>query len=106
MKAAICTKYGSPEVVKIEERNKPIPKENEILIRVINASIQTGDCSVRNLINIGKKRYNPALGLLMRIMMGYNKPKNPILGTELCGIIETIGKKVTKHKPGDEVIVM
>ena len=106
MKAAICTEYGSPEVVKIEERNKPVPKNNEILIHVQNASIQTGDCSVRDLINTAKKKYNPVLKLLMRVMVGYNKPKNPMLGTELFGIIEAVGKTVTKHKPGDEVIVM
>ena len=107
MKAAICTKYGSPEFVKIEEIEKPTPKDNEILIHVIATSVQTGDCKVRDMINTAKKeKYNPIIKLLMRILMGYNKPKNPILGMELFGEIEFIGKNVTKHKIGDEIIVM
>ena len=107
MKAAICTKYGSPEFVKIEEIEKPTPKDNEILIHVIATSVQTGDCKVRDMINTAKKeKYNPIMKLLMRILMGYNKPKNPILGMELFGKIEFIGKNVTKHKIGDEIIVM
>jgi NADPH:quinone reductase-like Zn-dependent oxidoreductase len=108
MKAAICTKYGSPEVVKIEDIQKPIPKDNEILIRIISTTVQTGDCKLRDLIgvNTSKTNYNPLIKFLMRVMVGYNKPKNPIFGTELYGKIESIGKKVTKHKANDEVIVM
>ena len=55
MKAAICTKYGTPDVIKIEERNKPIPKDNEILIRIITTSVQTGDCNMCDFINTAKK---------------------------------------------------
>jgi NADPH:quinone reductase-like Zn-dependent oxidoreductase len=108
MRAAICTKYGPPEVVKIENVQKPIPKDNEILIRIITTTVQTGDCKLRDLtgVNAAKTNYNPVVKFLMRVMMGYNKPKNPIFGTELYGEIESIGKKVTKHKAGDEVIVM
>jgi alcohol dehydrogenase len=108
MKAAICTKYGLPEVVKIENIQKPTPKNNEILIRVIATTVQTGDCKLRDLIGVNnsKTNYNPVVKFIMRLMMGYNKPNNPIFGTELSGKIEAIGKKVTKHKVGDEVIVM
>jgi NADPH:quinone reductase-like Zn-dependent oxidoreductase len=108
MKAAICTKYGAPEVIKIEEIQKPIPKDNEILIHIITTTVQSGDCKLRNLIgvNTSKTNYNPVVKFLMRVMIGYNKPRNPIFGIELCGKIESIGKKVTKHKVGDEVIVM
>jgi NADPH:quinone reductase-like Zn-dependent oxidoreductase len=108
MKAAICTKYGLPEVIKIEDVPKPIPKDNEILIRIITTTVQTGDCKLRDLtgVNASKTNYNPAVKFLMRIMMGYNKPKNPIFGTESYGKIESVGKKVTKHKAGDEVIAM
>ncbi|MDR0387766.1 MAG: NAD(P)-dependent alcohol dehydrogenase [Treponema sp.] len=108
MKAAICTKYGSPEVIKIENIQKPTPKDNEILIRIITTTVQTGDCKLRDLIgvNTSKTNYNPVVKFLMRVMMGYNRPKNPIFGTELYGRIESVGKKVTKHKVDDEVIVM
>jgi NADPH:quinone reductase-like Zn-dependent oxidoreductase len=108
MKVAICTKYGDPEVIKIEEIQKPTPKDHEILIHIITTTVQTGDCKLRDLIgvNASKTNYNPVVKFIMRVMMGYNKPRNPIFGTELCGKIESIGKKVTKHKIGDEVIVM
>jgi NADPH:quinone reductase-like Zn-dependent oxidoreductase len=108
MRAAICTKYGSPEVIKIEDIPKPIPKDHEILIRIIAATVQTGDCKLRDLtgVNASRTNYNPVVKFLMRVMMGYDKPKNPVFGTELYGEIESIGKKVTKHKASDEVIVM
>lgn len=108
MKAAICTKYGASEVIKIEEIQKPVPKDNEILIRVYTATVQTGDCKVRDLIGVASSgvKYNPLIKTIMRLIMGYNRPRNPVLGTELCGIIEAVGKNVTKHKIGDEVIVM
>jgi NADPH:quinone reductase-like Zn-dependent oxidoreductase len=108
MKAAICTKYGRPEVVRIQEIQKPKPKKDEILVRVISATVQTGDCKVRDLIGIAgsNTKYNPVIKFLMRFMLGYNKPRNPVFGTELFGIVEVIGEKVTKHKVGDEIIVM
>ena len=72
MKAAICTKYGTPDVIKIEERNKPTPKDKEILIRIITTSVQTGDLNMCDFINTAKKgNYNPILTLVMRFIMGY-----------------------------------
>ena len=107
MKAALCLKYGKPEVIEIQEVKKPIPKDNEVLIRITAGTVQTGDCKMRNFIEVAKNsNYNPLLQFIMRLVMGYNRPKNPILGTELFGKIEAIGKKVTEHKIGDEVIVM
>lgn len=103
MKAAICTKYGAPDVIKIREMQKPSPKDNEVLIQIITTTVQTGDCKMLNLPAVN---YQPALKFLMRLIMGYNKPKKAIFGTELFGKIESVGKKVTKHKVGDEVIVM
>jgi NADPH:quinone reductase-like Zn-dependent oxidoreductase len=103
MKAAICTKYGKPDLIEIREIEKPSPKDNEILIHIITTTVQTGDCKMLNLPTVD---YNPVLKFLMRLMMGYNKPKKTIFGTELFGKIESVGKKVTKHKVGDEIIVM
>ena len=103
MKAAICTKYGTADDIKIGEIEKPSPKDNEILIHIVTTTVQTGDCKMLNLPALD---YNPVLLLLMRLMMGYNKPKKSVFGTELYGKIESIGKKVTKHKIGDKVIVM
>jgi NADPH:quinone reductase-like Zn-dependent oxidoreductase len=103
MKAAICTKYGKPDLIEIRQIEKPSPKNNEILIHIITTTVQIGDFKMLNLPAVD---YNPVLKFLMRLVMGYNKPKKAIFGTELFGKIESIGKKVTKHKVGDEIIVM
>jgi NADPH:quinone reductase and related Zn-dependent oxidoreductases len=100
MKAAICTKYGPPEVVKIEERPKPIPKNDEILIRIHATTVASGDCRVRGA-NV-PVLYRPILMLLF----GVRKPRQPILGTELSGQVEAIGKDVTAYKIGDSICAM
>ena len=106
MKAAICKEYGPPEVIEIKDVQKPTPKDNEILIRIITTTVQTGDCKIRNFIGVAKQsNYNPILQFIVRLVMGYNRPKTPIFGMELFGKIESVGKKVRKHKIGDEVIV-
>jgi len=89
MKAAICTKYGPPEVVKIEERPQPIPRANEILIRVHASTVASGDCRVRGA-NV-PALYKPFLPFLF----GFGGPRQPVLGTELSGQIKSIGKNVT-----------
>ena len=100
MKAAICTKYGPPEVVEIQERPKPIPKDDEILIRVRATTVASGDCRVRGA-NIPAV-YKP----MMILMYGIGKPRQPVFGTELSGQIEAVGKDVTGYKPGDSIFAM
>ncbi|MCL1919291.1 MAG: alcohol dehydrogenase catalytic domain-containing protein [Peptococcaceae bacterium] len=100
MKAGICRKYGPPEVVKIEERLKPIPKADEVLIRVHATTVASGDCRVRSA-NI------PALYRPMMILMyGVGKPRQPIFGTELSGQVEAVGNNVTVYKVGNNVFAM
>jgi NADPH:quinone reductase-like Zn-dependent oxidoreductase len=103
MKAIICTKYGPPEVLQIKEGEKPFPKDNEVLIKVRAATAHIGDTKIRRL--------EPGLGpvrdfffkLLMRIVLGFKGPRKKILGMELAGDIEAVGKDVTKYKAGDPV---
>jgi NADPH:quinone reductase-like Zn-dependent oxidoreductase len=103
MKAVICTKYGPPEVLQIKEVEKPIPKDNEVLIKVVATTVHIGDTKIRRL--------EPGLGPvkdfffkpMMRIMLGFNGPRNKILGMELAGDIEAVGKDVTLFKVGDPV---
>lgn len=103
MKAIICTKYGPPEVLQIKEVEKPTPKDNEVLIKVIATTVHIGDTKVRRL--------EPGLGPvkdfffkpMMRIMLGFKGPRNKILGMELAGDIEAVGKDVTLFKPSDPV---
>lgn len=97
MKAIICTKYGPPEVLQLEEINKPIPKENEILIKVKATTVTVADSRIR-AFNVPSSMWLPA-----RIVLGLRKPKNSVLGVELAGEIESIGKAVKRFKVGDQV---
>ena len=103
MKAIICTKYGPPEVLQIKEVEKPAPKDNEVLIKVHATTVHIGDTKIRRL--------EPGMGAvkdfffkpMMRLMLGFKGPRNKILGMELAGDVEAVGKNVTLFKPGDPV---
>ena len=103
MKAILCSKYGPPEVLQIKEVEKPFPKDNEILVRIIVTTVHIGDTKLRRL--------EPGLGPvkdfffkpMMRIMMGFRGPRKKILGMELAGEIEAVGKDVRLFKIGNPV---
>lgn len=92
MKAIVCQKYGLPEVLQFKEVNIPIPKNNEVLIRVYTVFVGIEDIMQRN----GKPFF-------VRFIIGLTKPRKPILGTEFCGEIEEVGKSVKLFKKGDKV---
>jgi NADPH:quinone reductase-like Zn-dependent oxidoreductase len=98
MKAIICTKYGPPEVLQMGELQKPTPTGNQILIRIRAAAITISDCIVRS----GK--VTPLLWLPMRIFVGFSRPRNPVLGLDLAGDVEAVGRAVQRFKVGDPVI--
>lgn len=99
MKAALCTKYGPPEVLVIGERPKPEPKRNEVLVRIHAAVISAGDCRIR-AFDSPFLWYRP----FMALMVGFSRPRNPVLGMGMSGIIEAVGPDVTKFKTGDSVV--
>lgn len=105
MKAIVFTEYGSPDVLKIKEVAKPTPKDNEILVKVHATPVNYGDLTARNFGNLSSSEFNmPApLYLPARMSFGWNKPKVNILGSELVGEVEVVGKNVTKFKVGDQV---
>ena len=98
MKAMVWTKYGSPDVLQLQEVEKPTPKDNEVLIKVHAATVTIADCELRRM-------KGPILLMLaFRIYAGLLKPKRiTILGQELSGEIEAVGKDITKFKKGDPV---
>ncbi len=91
MKAILCPAYGGPEILQLVEVEKPVPKENQVLVKVRAASVNTLDLTIRGV-------------LLARIISGaYSKPKDPRVGVDLAGVVEAVGSAVTRFKPGDEV---
>ena len=92
MKAAIYTRYGPPEVVQIEDVEKPVPNDNGVLIKVRAASVNPYDW-----------HFMRGLPYLIRLMAGFRKPKVTRLGADVSGQVEAVGKNVSQFKPGDEV---
>ena len=101
MKAILHTKYGPPDLLRLGEVEKPNPKDNEVLIKIKATTVSTGDCNVRDLTFAPKSFKLPA-----RIYFGVTKPRKNILGIELSGTIEAVGKSVTRFKVGDDVFGM
>ncbi|WP_397538872.1 NAD(P)-dependent alcohol dehydrogenase [Rummeliibacillus pycnus] len=97
MKAIVYTKYGPPDVLQMKEVAKPVPKENEILIKVKATTVTVADIRSRSFT------VPPAFWLPARITLGFKKPKKEILGMELAGEVEAVGTKVKKFKEGDPV---
>jgi NADPH:quinone reductase-like Zn-dependent oxidoreductase len=105
MKAIVYERYGSPDVLELKEVAKPMPKENEILVKVWATAVNYGDLVARNFKNISHAEFNmPTIFMLpARFSFGWSKPKNPILGNEFSGVVEAVGRQVTRFKPGDAV---
>jgi NADPH:quinone reductase-like Zn-dependent oxidoreductase len=100
MKAVIYTKYGSPDVLQLIDIEKPAPRDIEVLVKIHATTVTIGDTIMRSL------NLPPIPGwqkFMARLILGWRKPKRPILGMELAGEVESIGRKVTRFKPGDLV---
>ena len=97
MKAIVYERYGPPEVLELKEVAKPTPRDNEVLIKTYATTVTSADWRVRSL------NVPTGFGLLTRLVFGVSKPKQPILGSELAGVIESVGKDIRKFKVGDQV---
>ncbi|MDP5276759.1 NAD(P)-dependent alcohol dehydrogenase [Chengkuizengella axinellae] len=105
MKAVVYENFGSPSVLKLKDVKKPIPKNNEVLIRVNATSVNYGDIVARNFKEISPRKFNMPLffWVFAKIYFGFREPKITILGSEFAGQVELVGKDVKSFKLGDEV---
>jgi len=92
MKAIVCTRYGSPDVLTLQDIAPPVPKDHEVLVSVHSASLNAADWHIM--------RGSP---YFMRFTFGFSKPKYPVLGSDVSGYVEAVGENVTRFKKGDEV---
>jgi NADPH:quinone reductase-like Zn-dependent oxidoreductase len=97
MKAMVYQRYGEPDVVHLQELEKPVPDDHEVLIKIHATSVTAGDCRMRSF-TVPQWQWLPA-----RLYLGVFRPRRKILGMELAGVIEAIGKNVTRFKVGDAV---
>ena len=98
MNAVICTKYGAPEVLELQEVKTPEPKDDEVRIRIHFTSVTASDSLIRGL----EFPFLPRM--VLQMIFGFGKPRNPIMGMVCAGVVDKVGKNVTKFKVGDEVV--
>lgn len=97
MRAIVCTAYGPPDVLQVRDVPKPAPKHDEILIRIRATTASAADCELRRF------DFAPWLWIPIRLAFGIRRPRQPVLGQELAGDVEAVGRDVTAFRPGDRV---
>jgi NADPH:quinone reductase-like Zn-dependent oxidoreductase len=100
LKAVVCTKYGPPDVLQLKEVAKPVPRDNEVLVKVHATTVHVGDVRIRSF-DIPRLFWLP-----FKITVGFRGPRKKILGMELAGEIESAGKDIKSFKKGDQVFAL
>ena len=97
MRAVVCTAYGAPDVLQLRDVVRPVPKDNEVLVRIRATTVSTADCELRRF------DFAPWIWLPMRLAFGIRRPRQPVLGQELAGDVDAVGKEVGSLRKGDRV---
>lgn len=97
MKAVVCSRYGSPEVLRVVQYEKPIPKDDEVLIKICATSVTNSDIFIRS------SRVSLPLLIPMRIMIGITRPRKEVIGEVFSGVITEVGSKIARFRVGDQV---
>lgn len=97
MRAVVCTRYGPPEVLVLQEIPTPVPRKNEVRIRILATAVTSSDCYTRGL------NLNLAYRIMARLVLGWNAPRQPVLGMVLSGEVDSVGPDVTSFDVGDRV---
>ena len=100
MKAAVMSGYGAPSVLALRDVSAPAPKDDEILVRVRASTVSSGDARVR------AANFPGGFEVIARLVFGWTKPRQPVLGVDVAGVVEAVGKTVVDFRPGDEVFGM
>ena len=94
MRAAVCTRYGPPEVLRLQDLPTPTPRKNEVRIRIRATSVTSSDCYLRGL------RLPPAYRIMVRLTLGWHAPRQPVLGMVLSGEVDAVGSDVRSFEVG------
>jgi len=97
LKAVVCTRYGPPEVLQVKELPAPVPRKNEVRIRISATAVTSSDCYLRGL------RLSPAYRIMARLAIGWNAPRQPVLGMVLSGEVDSVGPDTTSFEVGERV---
>src|SRR5450756_1206984 len=97
MRAIVCTDYGPPEVLRLRDVQKPVPKDDEVLVRIRATTVSAADCELRRF------DFAPWIWVPMRLAFGIRRPRRRVLGQELAGDVDAVGKKVRSLRKGDRV---
>ena len=97
MRAIVCTDYGPPEVLRLRDVRKPVPKDNEVLVRIRATTVSAADCELRRF------DFAPWIWVPIRLAFGIRRPRQPVLGQEFAGDVDAVGEKVRSVRKGDRV---
>ncbi len=97
MRAVVCTGYGPPDVLELAEVRKPVPKDDEVLIRIRATTVSAADCELRGF------DFAPWIWLPLRLGFGILRPRQPVLGQDLAGDVDSVGRDVKSFREGDRV---